>query len=491
MIAMTCGGVRRPVGTRGPWGAAVLALCLAAGSLRAGEVGITVDNARSRQVMEGFGATTMSLVQPGPLGDTLTPELRKKAIDACYGQVKLNMGNLEVGFSRRPHATDASPKYDTFGSEAMKSRLIDLAQPLGFADYMLSAKLRGGKPEDGADQAVSAAIFWRDRFKISPRHLMPFNEPTSGNCEVGGGQTHAVVAIIKSLGKRLRDEGFKDTMLVAPCEETVARSLEVAKAILEDAEARPYVGAIGYHCYPYGSPYASVRNILEHSGKGKPPPHEIELRRNLRDLAARHGLPLWMTEVSHAEAPALSFDLLRGRAIHIHDELTYADAAAFFAMNNIWDLTSHRDHFKGRGGDAKDALYTEMDTVVLVDNEKEAVHITGMGYAIGHYARWVRRGAVRLEADAADPLVQVTAFRDDAQQRLVLVIINNSPQAQTARVNVKGLGLSGPVAGEQSTEKAFWHRIEPFETTAPSAFKVVLPPLSVTSLGAYLSASRR
>ena len=83
--------------------------------------------------------------------------------------------------------------------------------------------------------------------------------------------------------------------------------------------------------------------------------------------------------------------------------MLYADASAYYAMNAIWDLASHRDHFKGRGGDQPDALFTEQDTVVLVDNDKQAVHITGMGYAIGHYARWIRRGAVRIEAERATP----------------------------------------------------------------------------------------
>lgn len=44
------------------------------------------------------------------------------------------------------------------------------------------------------------------------------------------------------------------------------------------------------------------------------------------------------------------------------------DASAYYAMNAIWDLTSHRDHFKGRGGGHPDALFTEQDTVVLVSS---------------------------------------------------------------------------------------------------------------------------
>ena len=89
---------------------AVLATCVLAVGSAAAEVVITVDNSKPRQVMEGFGATTFSLVHSGPLGDTLTPDLRQRAIEACYGQVKLNLGNLEVGFVRRhPAAPTTEP----------------------------------------------------------------------------------------------------------------------------------------------------------------------------------------------------------------------------------------------------------------------------------------------------------------------------------------------------------------------------------------------
>jgi O-glycosyl hydrolase len=130
-----------------------------------------------------------------------------------------------------------------------------------------------------------------------------------------------------------------------------------------------------------------------------------------------------------------------------------------------------------------------MDTVVLIDNEKAEVHITGTGYAIGHYARWLRRGAVRLEADSTDPLVQVTAFRDDGPKRLVLVLINNSPAPQGVRVDAKGLALSGKVTGEQSAEKAFWKPLAPLEASGGAPLAVTLPPLSVTTLAAPLSAA--
>lgn len=69
--------------------------------------------------------------------------------------------------------------------------------------------------------------------------------------------------------------------------------------------------------------------ILRASGSGRPDPASVEQRGRLRELGRKYGVPLWMTEVSHAEVDPRSFDHLRGRAIHIHDEMVYADASAF------------------------------------------------------------------------------------------------------------------------------------------------------------------
>ena len=77
-------------------------MCCSSNAVRA-EVSIRVDGTRTRQTVEGFGATTMSLVYEGPLGDTLSPELRRQAVEAAYGQVKLNGGNLNVNFVRPVH----------------------------------------------------------------------------------------------------------------------------------------------------------------------------------------------------------------------------------------------------------------------------------------------------------------------------------------------------------------------------------------------------
>ncbi len=120
--------------------------------------------------------------------------------------------------------------------------------------------------------------------------------------------------------------------------------------------------------------------------------------------------------------------------------------------------------------------------MVLVDNDKQAVHITGMGYAIGHYARWVRRGAVRVEVESSDPLVQVTAFRDDADKRIVLVVINNGHGPQQLLINAKGFLLTGGITGERSTAHSFWKPLPPVEIGQKGVVSLEVPGLSVTSL---------
>lgn len=329
-----------------------------------------------------------------------------------------------------------------------------------------------------AEHVAAVAIHWRDAYGITPAYMQLFNEPLSGNGELAGGNIQEIVDLIKRCGDRLRAEGFATMKFVVPAEETEDKSLADAQTILADPDAAKYVGAIAYHPYPYGSTYAAVPNILATSGSGTPDPGRVAVRNQLRDLARQHGIPTMMVEVSHAEVAFTSFDHVRGRAIQIHDELEYADAAAFFGMNAMWDSTSHAQHYAGR---QDPGFYTESDTVVLIDNTIDQVVISPMGRAIGHYARWITRGAVRLDATSADPLVQVTAFRDDRQGKLVVVAINNASAPRTLAVAVSGLPMLGAtLAGERSTAAAPWVAFA--QPAAATGWSIDLPAQSVTSM---------
>lgn len=474
------------------------------------DVEIRVEGTATRQLYEGFGATTLNLVHTGQLGDTLGPQLRTKVLDALYGQVKLNMGNLAIGLLESPAGWDHRSNdnddphainwkgFDTFQADGMWNSVVKPATALGFENYSLEGKINWiwGSPwlremyrtdrerclDECAEQVEAAVTYWRKIACSVPRYVHLFNEPTSGNCEIADADAEMVRDIVKRAGDRLRAAGFNELKFVVPNEETVERSLKVAEVILEDTDARKYVAAVGYHVYPYGSPYASVPQILRASGSGRPDPASVEQRGRLRELGRKYGVPLWMTEVSHAEVDPRLFDHLRGRAIHIHDEMVYTDASAFYGMNAMWDKKTHADHFAGRGGEVPNAYLTEEDTIVLADNDANTVLITGMGYAIGHYARWLHRGAVRLEAHSDDRLVLVTAFQDKISRSAVLVIVNNAPVDRTLAISMANLPVQGQVTGEQSYGHARWETREPVAVESNQRMRAVVRAMSVTTL---------
>ncbi|MHB8973795.1 MAG: glycoside hydrolase [Pirellulaceae bacterium] len=440
----------------------------------------------------------------------LGPTLRPQVLDALYGQVKLTMGNLAMGlleshggWDHRRNDND-DPKainwqgFDTFQADGAWQYVAKPSASLGFDNFSLEGKINWNWASpwlremydtdrerclaECAEQVEASVTYWQKIAGSVPRFVHLFNEPTSGNREIAGADAEMVRDIVRRAGDRLQAAGFRDVKFVVPNEETVERSTEVAKVILEDAEARKYVAAVGYHVYPYGSPYASVPKILSTSGTGAPDLASVEQRHRLRDLCRQYGLPAWMTEVSHAEVDPRSFDHLRGRVIHIHDEMVYTDASAFYGMNAMWDKSTHAEHFAGRGGEQPDAYLTEEDTIVLADKDAHAILITGMGYAIGHYARWLSRGAVRLEATSDDNLVLVTAFKDNKARRVVLVIVNNAPDDRTVRMTLGDLSVQGQVTGEQSYGHARWQAREPVTVESSERIRTLVRAMSVTTL---------
>lgn len=464
--------------------------------LPAREVSIRIDDAVSYQVMEGFGATTTEWFDPAT-GEDLMGALRPRVIEAVYGQIGITMGHLDVSpFENFDPVTRATANDDddpnTFNwsafnfvrSNGHKRGIVDLAQPFGFDNFTIhgGTNARWADPwladlrrssyrrylDEMAENVLAPLVYWRDKFGIVTRWHHLFNEPISGNGELGGGGIQEVVDLVKTVGMRMRREGFAMKLVVAS-EESEESSLDAARAILADPQARSYVGAISYHTYPYGSVYSQVSRILETSGQGRPDPGRIKVRNELRDLAARYGMQVWMTEVSNGRAGYL--DTLRGRAIHIHDELQYANASSYWAMFEAWDSLAPR------GGSCDE------DCLVYFNRVRETVSIGGIGRAIGHYARWVKRGAIRVEAASDDALVLVSAFRDDSRKRLVAVIINN--HSDPVAVTIHGAGRSdfaGTIEGEQSSAAGDWLPLLPAPRQAAGNDTVVLPGRSVTTV---------
>lgn len=463
------------------------------------DVRVEVSAAAAHQVMEGFGATTEPLIYANGADDKLPPALRTRALQAVYGDVRITLGNVSIG-KFEPANDDSDPFHlneaalELPGLSAVAEKLVAPARALG-ADGLYP-----GNPvsllaapwlvpiretdyaryiDECAEYVVASVLKWRDATGDIPRYHELFNEPMEGNRDLRGGSVREMIDIIKRAGARLRSAGMP-TKFIVPSEYSLALSTTLAREILADAGTRQYVGAIGYHVYPYGSEYTSMARILAGPGVGRRDDTAITERRVLRDLGRQYNIPVWMTEVSHGELDPRSMDALRARALQIHDELSYADAAAFFGMIGMWDSRSNLEHF---GPDR--SLLKEEDSIVLIDTDASDVMITGTGYAIGHYARWVSRGALRVETASNDSLVAVTAFTDNRRGRAAFVIVNNAEAPRTVRVHLNGLQFTGALSGEQSYGEVRWQALGAvaLDGDAKDAFVVTVPGRSVTSVG--------
>ncbi len=489
------------------------AIVLAGPVVRAADVTVNVDTTQPRQTWFGFGCTHESQIF-GPT-DTLTASQRARFVDMLFNQVQIRTGQI-ISALESPQSTgvnffgglandDSDPQninwsgFNTFKSDEFKRTVVDLAPASAtgdlYPDVQINTKnfskwmnpLRTSNYnlflDECAEQVLAQVINFKNTYGREPQYAHLFNEPTSGNGELTGGTDAIITDIVKRCGDRLRANNFNLVKFVVASQETEEKSLATVQAVLADPNAAKYVGAIGFHPYPYGSTYSYIPNILNTSGKGNPSASRIAVRNQLRDLGKANGIPVWMTEVSHGyygstnPANMDSFDGARGRAIHIHDEMLYAEVASYFGMESGWSDQASTLH----GGVTP--LGENPDDIVYIDQSLDRVYITGMGRAIGHYARFIKKGAQILPSTSTNALVQVTAARDTAANTLALVVINNDAVAHTIAVNLTGMSLGGNVTGEQSTAAAFWQTVTPFATSG-AGYTVTVPALSITSLSA-------
>ncbi len=475
---------------------------------------VTVAYGTPLQTISGFGGTTTPLVYGGV--DYLGP-LRGTAIQAAFGQVGISRGLLSIGVVETPAtATDVfnqrgNDNADPFvanaagfnfgGLATLRSAVLLPAAAHGYNTVELGPFLQLRGPldwmigvrsvdydrylDEAAEYVLTVLQQWRTAYGQTPALIHLFNEPTSGNVELASTSLQEVVDLVTRVGLRLRSAGFANVKFVVPNEETMARSLAVARAILSDPVARDFVGAIGFHQYPYGSAYASVGQILGAVTGGRSA-GALQDMEALRALGAQHGVPLWMTEVTEGPGtmsyPFTAIENVMARAIHIHDVFRYAGASAYFGMNTMWDSRSHAEHFESRNI----PFLTEQSGMVLIDLDAGSVKVTGMGYAVGHYARWVKPGATQVTASTDNAAVMASAFRDPSSGRLVVVTINTSSAPQLLRIRINGAAATGPVTGEASHGAARWAPISASRVASDGAIEVVAPARSVLTVASSM-----
>jgi O-glycosyl hydrolase len=240
------------------------------------QAAIVVDAAAARQTYFGLGAThSHAVLTDGRMTDDQwrrTVEAITEGVGARTGTAPhpveaaggapgahfsrpLGFAGLDSLFSRyERHAPDGVGDMVPFAgiNTRWAHRWLNDLKSADYARYL----------DEIAGKALATVADWTRRTGREPELLQLWNEPLTGNRELHGGTMQDMLAILKHTGRRLREAGYSRVRFLAGNEETVTATLADLRAITQDAEARGYVGAIGYHAYPYGSDYSYIPRLL-------------------------------------------------------------------------------------------------------------------------------------------------------------------------------------------------------------------------------------
>jgi hypothetical protein len=106
--------------------------------------------------------------------------------------------------------------------------------------------------------------------------------------------------------------------------------------------------------------------------------------------------------------------------------------------------------------------------------------VTPKYWTLRQYAKYVRAGALRVDAQSGDPDLLVTAFRDDAAGQLVAVAINRAEEPRWAVFEGAGFGGPPQVVRTSPTENGVEIAADSAERFADRS--LLLPGRSVATL---------
>ena len=240
-------------------------------------------------------------------------------------------------------------------------------------------------------------------------------------------------------------------MLVIPDDLNPGEAYKRASVVLQDTEARQYVGALAYHLYDT---------------------EESQLARDLgamRNLGTEYGIPIWMTEFSVPDDTTF-FGAMQWVKI-IHKLVANYNVTA---VDYMWGFF---------GSWEKNPTILSIE---FLDGQYVQHHVGPLYYLIGQFSRFVRPGQVRIETQSSSQDLLVTAYKSGSQ--LVIVAVNAGHEDCRAEVTVTDAAAPRRFSAIRTSAREFWNELEPFATNT-STFSAALPAQSVTTFrGSFDSA---
>lgn len=252
------------------------------------------------------------------------------------------------------------------------------------------------------------------------------NEPSLSPPGFSGESLRDIAIVLKRL---LKDDGYS-SRLTAPDDVVDELGAPKASTMLANAEARAFIGSLSIHLYGDLDPTQTAA------------------------LAEQYRLPLWMTEYDDRSPDK---DLGWASSI-VHPMIVTYNCSAV------------------------DMLFGFLSSFAYGNRQAEYITLNSTGptytgytlnpayFQMGHWSRYVKRGAVRIAAASTNPAVKVSAFLKDGKKTIVL--IHSGEVSQSVRIPAGAYRLirTQMSGSDRLTEKGLY-------TSA-----ITLPKLSMTTL---------
>ena len=405
---------------------------------------VRIDLAAEHQTMDGFGVSARVWSDHhliGEAGATVPDEARSEILGLLFEDLGLTRLRSVLGPGMEPANDNDDPAVTDAAGFRFDGQLADehielvrAAEPFGLTTFfaapvVLEPWMQADDTAEYVEWAMTLLRHWRSA-GAEPPFFSPVNEPALR------AERSAVWLrdVVRDLGRQLEAEGFA-TRLVIPDDLNPSESYNRAAVVLDDPEARRYVGALAFHIY--GDATGS----------------------RLAELASTYDVPLWMTEFSPGGD---SWRAALQWAGTMQQLITGSDVSA---IDYMWGFFGSQERNTLIGVESADGRYSGFEVRPVYD-------------AVGQFSRFIRPGAVRVSATSADA-VRVSAFRGPDDQ-VVVVFVSTAHQPQVLNVEVSGGELGGSVSVTSSSAGVSGAAGPPIEATT-EGFTITLPAESVTT----------
>jgi len=427
-------------------------------------VSIALDPATSYQRIDGFGgsAADESALRAMPEPD------RSAVLDLVFGDLAPSVVRIKPRPAMEPANDDADPAHvNAAGFVRPDDHLWQLAEIFarGNHPFLIGAlwtppawmkttnqECCGGTLRAGMDAELaeffSVYLSYLEQAGHPLDSLSIQNEPEAASPWDANTYTPPRMGnVLEAVAQRIVADGHS-TRLHGP-DDAIANFVPIyLPALLAKPTVASLFDAVGFHLY--GATFYPDSSTVA---------AEVAPVAN----AAPAEMPLWMTEFSNTTLQGYgSHDEGIWQAELIHESLV--NGVSMYVMWNLYRP----------GGPGEAAI------VIPTTPGAHGYTVTPKYWTLRQYAKYVRAGALRIEASSDDADLLVTAFRDDAAGKLVAVAINRADAPRWAVFD--GANLSGAPEVVRTSELESGIEVAPDSPDRFADRSLLMPAHSVATL---------